>query len=120
MPWEKGQSGNANGRPKGAVNRKTKHATEFAQSFLRDEDFQDAVRNILCTPNHPHWQWTVETMLNYAYGKPVENKHLTSDGSLPEMQFQLAWMDFRQFVVEQNGDDKDSAPIQIQTTELPS
>ena len=94
------QPGNP-GRPKGAVSRKTKFATEFAQSFLKDTDFQDAVRNIMANPHHDHWQWTVEMILHYAYGKPVEQKHLTSDGSLPEMTMQLAWMDFRQFVVSE-------------------
>ena len=88
------------GRPKGALNRRVSKAQEFAQSFLKDGDFQDAVRNILANPGHPHWQWTVEKVMDYAYGKPVEQKHLTSDGTLPEVTMQMAWMDFRQFFVE--------------------
>lgn len=91
------------GRPKGSVNRRVSKAQEFAQSFLKDTDFQDAVRNIMANPSHPHWQWTVEKVMDYAYGKPQENKHVTSDGTLPEVTMQMAWMDFRQFFVEGQG-----------------
>lgn len=88
------------GRAKGTANKRTKHAEEFAQSFLKDEDFQDAVRNIMANPHHEHWQWTVELVMNYAYGKPTEHVHQTSDGSLPQQNLQVAWVDYRQFFAE--------------------
>jgi hypothetical protein len=85
------------GRPKGIVNRKIRVGTEFAQSFLKDTDYQDSIRLILGNPNHEHFRWAAEMMMAYAYGKPTENIHQTSDGSLPSHQFQVAFLDYNKF-----------------------
>ena len=109
------------GRPKGTPNRKTLRAEAFAQSFLKDADFQDAVRNILANPQHPHWQWTVEIVLQYAYGKPTEHKHVTTDGSMPEgSAYQFAWVDYREFTqhLEVTSDER-GLTLPVQAEELP-
>lgn len=74
------------GRPKGSVNRKVKIGTEYAQSFLKDEDFQDAVRLILSNPTHLLFMSVFELTMAYAYGKPTESIHQTGDGSSPAAQ----------------------------------
>ena len=104
MPSEDTQfkSGNG-GRPKGTVNRKTKIAAEFAQSFLKDTDLQDAIRLILSNPNHEHFRWILEMMMAYAYGLPKEHVHQTSDGSLPAHQFNIAWLDYDKFFLGEKG-----------------
>ena len=102
--------GHGGGRPKGARNRKALVAEEWAQSFLKDEDFQDAVRNILANPTHEHWQWTVTQVLAYAFGKPIERQHNTSDGTLPAPQFNIAWMSYDQFFPSPGG-DSDALPV---------
>lgn len=60
------------GRPKGSRNRRTKVAEEFAQSFLKEAGFQEALETVLHDPTHEHWRWATELMYHYAYGKPVE------------------------------------------------
>lgn len=70
------------GRPKGTVNRKVKVGQEYAQSFLKDADVQDAVRLILANPTHELFLRVFEIVMAYAYGKPTENIHQTSDGTI--------------------------------------
>lgn len=89
--------GNGGARPKGSVNRKVKVGTEYAQSFLKDSDFQDAVRLILGNPTHLLFMSVLELFMGYAYGKPTENIHQTSDGSLPSYKFQVAFLDYDKF-----------------------
>ena len=101
------------GRTKGTPNKRTQNAIDFAQNFLKDRDFQDAIRNIMANPHHEHWQWTVELMMNYAYGKPREHIHQTSDGTLPAHQLNIAWVSYDQFW----GDDPNALPAQAK--ELP-
>ncbi len=90
------QPGNP-GRPKGIVNRKIKIANEFAQSFLKDGDFSDSMRLILANPHHELFKWAVELMFAYAYGKPREHRHQTSDGTLPAHHYYMAWVDYDKF-----------------------
>ena len=104
------------GKQYGVRPKRTKLAEQFAQGFLKDRDFQDAVRNIMANPSHPHWQWTVERILWYAYGKPTEHIHQTSDGTLPAHQFQIAWLSYDQFFPTE-GHHPDA--IQAEATELP-
>ena len=70
------------GRPKGTVNRKVKVGIEYAQSYLKDPDFQDAVRLILANPHHDLFMRVFELVMSYAYGKPTEHVHQTSDGTV--------------------------------------
>ncbi len=89
--------GNGGARPKGSVNRKVKVGTAYAQTFLKDGDFQDAVRLILSNPTHVLFMSVFEVIMAYAYGKPTENIHQTSDGTLPAHQFQVAFLDYDKF-----------------------
>ena len=107
MPSEETQFKPGNeGRRKGTVNRKVKIAAEFGQSFLKDTDFQDAIRLILGNPTHEHFRWAAELMLAYAYGKPTEHVHQTSDGSLPAHQFQVAFLDYDKFFEQERFQEK--------------
>lgn len=72
------QPGNP-GKPKGARNRRTKVAEEFAQSFLKREGFQNALQAVLEDSTHEHWRWATELMHHYAYGKPIERQESVVD-----------------------------------------
>ena len=92
--FKKGEGGRHKG---GTVNRKVKIGTEYAQSFLKDQDHQDAVRLILSNPTHDLFMRVFELVMTYAYGKPMEHVHQTSDGSLPVPQLQVAFVDYDRF-----------------------
>jgi hypothetical protein len=69
--WERGQSGNPNGRPKGVPNRATQDIRAMAQALtLGDPKFvarlQRQLRSGTCHPS------LVQTLLAYGYGKPME------------------------------------------------
>ncbi len=69
--WERGQSGNPNGRPKGVPNRATRDIRAMAQALtLGDPKFvarlQRQLRSGTCHPS------IVQTLLAYGYGKPME------------------------------------------------
>ena len=104
------------GRKKGTRNSKTRYAEQFAQEFLKDQDFTDTVRSILGNASHPHWQWTVELVFAYAYGKPTQRTHHTSDGTLPSHSFQIAWLDYDRFFEAASGN---SYALPTPPTELP-
>lgn len=70
------------GRTTGSKNKRTVVAEEFAQSFLQDADFQDTIRAILGNAQHEHWQWTVELVTAYAFGKPIERKEMELDADV--------------------------------------
>lgn len=112
--FKKGEGGRHKG---GTVNRKVKIGTEYAQSFLKDSDFQDAVRLILANPRHALFMSVLELMMGYAYGKPTEHLHQSSDGSLPSHQFNVAFLDYDEFfktpteIEIGNGNGSDSSPL---------
>ena len=110
--------GHGGARPKGSANRKVKIGTEYAQSFLEDIDHQDAVRLILSNPTHVLFMSVFELVMAYAYGKPTENIHQTSDGSLPSHHLQVAFLDYDKFFALEeaekevgNGTGSDPSPL---------
>ncbi len=74
-----------------------KIVAEFAQTFLKDSDFCDSIRLIMANPGHELFQWAVELIMAYAYGKPREHVHQTSDGTLPAHHYYMAWVDYDKF-----------------------
>ena len=89
------------GKQKGTRNKRTLEAERWAQGFLKDEKVQAEMLAIAQDPTNEHWQWLIKFVCFYAFGKPVERVHQTSDGSLPSHQFNLAWVDYDQFFVQQ-------------------
>ena len=105
------------GKPRGAVTRRVRVASEFAQSFLKDSDFHDSMRVIMGNPRDPLFTWAVELVMAYAYGKPMEHLHQTSDGSLPGAQFNVAFLSYEQVF----GDENTGSPtlaVPAEATEL--
>lgn len=65
MPFQKGQSGNPNGRPKNADS-----IASITREFLNSHDDNDKVR--LVDALERLFNDKPEVLLHYAYGKPVE------------------------------------------------
>lgn len=103
--FDKGQSGNPTGRPRGAVSQATRDVKLFAQSILEDplvqqRTLEDAQKGRLAPPIH-------SMLFHYAYGKPKDTlkveglerlQIIIKDGEEPEPEEQP----------EQGEDDADS------------
>ena len=78
MPWQKGQSGNPNGRAKGARTHLTADVRAIARSLLDDPDYRAALHERLKAGT----AGTMEvTLWAYAYGRPALDS--PTDGMLP-------------------------------------
>jgi hypothetical protein len=78
VPYQPGQSGNREGRPKGALNKATREAKEFAEKFLCSPAYRKSARERVLAgeANHLEVLWH-----HYAFGKPKETVQI--DGELP-------------------------------------
>lgn len=76
VPWEPGQSGNPNGRPKGALNKVTVEMAQISRRLtMRDPKFLKELRErIRAFTVHPA---ILIRLLEYGYGKPTEKIELT-------------------------------------------
>ena len=69
MPYQKGQSGNRRGRPRGAVNKATRAIKDLSGGLLGDAQYQASLKKRLIAGKAPH----MEVLLHhYAHGKPKE------------------------------------------------
>lgn len=77
MPFEKGVSGNPNGRPKGTESKIKKLFKEYADA----EDIQDLFE-VLKDKAMAGDMDAIKTLLAYLIGKPVETVNQTLDASI--------------------------------------
>lgn len=85
------------GRPVGTEVLKVKRTKSILFKLTSDPKFEQTLRAIMLNPKHKDWRFVVELAFNYTLGKPTENIHQTSDGSLPATQLQVAFVDYDQF-----------------------
>ena len=74
MPFQPGQSGNANGRPKGARNKRTVEAEAYFRRILERPEFQQQIEAVLHAPA-PNLAF-MQTVWAYVYGKPLDAKQI--------------------------------------------
>jgi hypothetical protein len=74
--WKRGQSGNALGKPRGALNRTTKDVRELANGLVTDGRYLERLKlRLLDGTVSP----AVETLLwFYSFGKPQERLEIES------------------------------------------
>jgi hypothetical protein len=78
MAFQPGQSGNKDGRPKGATNKATREAKAFLEKFLKSGKYRDSAMLRVLKGKAPHLEvlWH-----HYAFGKPKDTiKH---EGEMP-------------------------------------
>jgi hypothetical protein len=66
MPFEKGQSGNPEGRKKGALNRSTKQMREFIRESV---DFAEMVEKLVALAREGDLT-AIKMLFQYGYGNP--------------------------------------------------
>lgn len=67
--FQKGQSGNPNGRPKGAPNKSTTEVKAVANMLVDDPEYREMLRQRLIKGTAPHME---PLLWAYAKGKPVD------------------------------------------------
>ena len=71
--WKRGQSGNPNGRPKGALNKST---TEIKQLLAERIDYEALVMKLQALAKRGNVR-AAELLLAYRYGRPAGNEEDT-------------------------------------------
>lgn len=83
MPFKKGETGNRNGRPKGAQNKTTGEIREAAKAIVEDPAYVRSLKKRVKAGKAPH----METLLHYyAYGKPKEQVEVSGPDGHPIRQ----------------------------------
>lgn len=77
MAFQKGQSGNPNGRPKGAENKATADIKAFASGVFFSPEWQESAIQRMKEGKAPHLETYLLQMLA---GKPKESMEVTGDG----------------------------------------
>jgi hypothetical protein len=78
VPFQPGESGNKDGRPKGALNKATREAKQFAEKFLTSAAYRKSARQRVLDGEAHHLEvlWH-----HYAFGKPKDTVKV--EGDLP-------------------------------------